>query len=295
MDEGYLRDRLKRNESTAATATVNYIPKLCANDLFSKFINQTDEIFEASRKWYKKHISSFSEKRTDLPKDALCEILESKDNTMYTREPISIRAIPNIVDVVSDNVAITGRDARLLESISRKLFAHYIDSQKAIPLYFDLRKFDIPKVLREHEGEKLCLLPLLLAQQLFEVPLEFEDEHLATNTQVAYDKLMNAFDRKENESPEFVVILFGLDNAPFTAEAIIQSWLMGSRKNARIVVVCTNENRVLDENCIKFVDTKDESTHHYSKVILYFDEKTNEVCMKLHPSPTFRIQLIENE
>lgn len=295
MDEGYLRDRLKRQESTVASASVKYIPKFCANDLFARFIDQTDEIFEASRKWYKKHANSFSEKRTDLPREVSCEILESKDNTMYTREPITIRAIPNIVETVSDNIAIVGKDVRLLERISRKLYAHYIDSQRAIPLYFDLRKFDVPRVLREHEDEKACILPLLFAQQLFEVPVELEEDHLATNIQVPYDKLLNAFDREGKGSPEFVVILFGLDDAPFTAEAIIQSWLMGSRKNVRIVVVCTNEKHVLEENCAKFVDIKDENKRQYSHVILYFDEKTNEVCMKQHPSPTFRIQLIENE
>jgi len=294
MSEDYLRDRLKRNESTATTTTIKYTAKLCANDMFGRFVDGDNEIYLASHKWYEHHRRSFSDKKIDLPRSICCEILESKDNTLYTRNPITIRAIPDIVDSVNSNIAIVGSNKSLLENIAKSLFVHYLYNRKAIPLYFDLRKFDIPKVLREHEDEKASLLPLLLANQLFSIPIELEGENLAPNILHVYEKLMDSFNKEVIDGPEFIVILYGLDEAPFTAEAIIQSWFMGSRKNVRIVVVGTNNHGVLDENCAKFVNIKDESKRQYSRVVLYFDEKTNEVCMKQYPSPTFRIQLLED-
>lgn len=294
MDENYLRDRLKRNESNATTTIVQYTYKLCANDLFKGFIDSSDEIYIVSREWYKQNHLDFVKEKTDLLRGVFCEILTSKDNTLYTRAPITIRAIPNIVDMTDCNIAIVGKNKSLLEVISKALFVHYMNNARAIPLYFDLRRFNIPEVLRKHDDEKACLLPLLLAHQLFGAPIELEDDHLAPNIQAAYDKLMLAFDREIDDGPEFIVILYGLDEAPFTAEAIIQSWLMGSRKNVRIIVVGTNENGVLDKNCARFVDIKDEHKRQYSRVVLYFDEQTNEVVMKQHPSPTFRIQLLDN-
>lgn len=294
MEENYLRDRLKRNESTAATVTVQYTYKLCANDLFGRFADSTDEVYLASRDWYKRNRMDFVDEKINLPGRVCCEIQASKDNALYTRNPISIHAIPNIVDIINFNIAIVGKNKSLLENISKSLFVRYIKNPKAIPIYFDLRKFDIPKVLREYEDEKASLLPLLLAHQLFGAPIELENDHLGSSIQTAYDKLMVAFDRETADSPEFIIILYGLDEAPFTAEAMIQSWLMGSRKNVQIVVVGTNDNGVLDKNCARFVDVRDECKRQYSRVVLYFDQETNEVVMKQHPSPNFRIQLLDD-
>ena len=90
------------------------------------------------------------------------------------------------------------------------------------------------------------------------------------------------------------MILYALDKAAFLSEAIYQSWELGAFKNVRIVVMCSNENNLLDENCSHFFSIKDDTRRMYSKPILYFDEKTNEVAFKQKDSPELRIKIVEH-
>ena len=289
----YVQDRLRRNESTASTQIIKYVSKLCVNDWFDSCLDEKDEIYISSLAWYRQS-KKFKGKNINVLPNIQCEILESPDNKLYTRAPISIRAIPEIIGILNDNAAVIGSNKEILEELSKAIYVYLLTNKKSIPLYFDLRDFDIPVALRAAEKEKFRLLPLLITKMLFGTALELINEDLDPNLAAAYEITLRAFERETENSPEIVVILYALESAPFLAEAVYQSWLLGAQKNVRIVVLSTNENGVLDANCCKFMDIKDESKRMYSHGVLYFDEKTNEVVIGQKPSPSFRIKLVDD-
>lgn len=295
MKEGYVQERLRKNASTISTKTTKYVSKLCVNDLFDKAADESCDIYLASVLWHKRHIRAFGKRSIEIPKETRFEILESPDNSLYTREPLSIRALPDVVEIVNTNIAIIGDDLTNLYRLSKELFAQLLTRKKVIPLYYDFRRFDIPAALTGDESEKIALLPLLITQQLHSDSVDADNYQPDSALMEKYRMLLDAFDKDTGGEEEYIVILYALEKAPYLAEAIYQSWELGARKNVRIVVVSSNENEVLDVNCARFADPKDESKRRYSKTVLYFDEKTNEVMMKQHPSPVFRIKLIEDK
>lgn len=285
----YAQNRLRRNESTAATQITKYTPKLCVNDMFNFLSDESNDIYIASTLWYQRSKYHFSRNETDLPVNMKFEILESKDNTLFTRSPLSIKALPDVIELSNDNVAIINTDRDSLGRLSKELFFQLLLRKKLIPLYFDFRNFDIPEVL--DNGEKgLALLPMLLTRQLYDIPIDEDSFQDGTILMEKYIQLMHYFDKDNAGFKEFVVILYALEEAPFLAEAIYQSWDLGAHINVRIVVLSTNES-ILDVNCATFYSTKDDSKRMYTKPILYFDNRTNEVCINQKPSPKFRISI----
>ena len=135
------------------------------------------------------------------------------------------------------------------------------------------------------------MLPLLIARQLFCESFKFSDLEQDPILLNSYKTIIKGFENESNSEEEYVVILYGLDDAPFLAESIYQCWALGAFKNVRIVVFCSNEGKVLDRNCADFCNINDEKRKMYSKCVLYFDEKTNRVAMKQQPGPEYRIQL----
>ena len=294
----YAQDRLRRNESNAPTTTTEYIPKICVNDLFQKQADY-NTIFEASSSWYKRHIRSFRSIKND---GIEFEITESPSNTLYSRSPISYVALPDVVEMVNENIAVISNNQKDLFSLSKELFVQLLTRKKVIPIYYDLHSFAIPKELdcvkfsdwttdKKKEKAELLLLPLLIARQLFCESFKFADLEQDCVLMDSYKTIIANFENESNSKNEYVVILYGLDDAPFLAESIYQCWALGAFKNVRIVVFCSNEGEVLDRNCADFCNINDEKRKMYSKCILYFDEKTNRVAMKQQPSPEYRIRL----
>lgn len=295
MNEGYIRDRLRKNESTASTEIIKYTHKLCANDLFQGTADESNDVYTASLLWFKKHIGCLNKDQVFTHRETRFEILESTNNTIYTRIPLSVRAFPDVVELVNTNIAVVSDDLSILEGLSKELYFQLLARKRVIPLYYDFRNFDIPTALEGDEKEKLCLLPLLLTQQLYDFTINAENIKPDSTLMERYKQLLEYFDKKENDSKEYVVILYALDQAAFLAEAIYQSWDLGSRKNVKIVVFCSNDNGILDASCLHFFSIKDERKKMYSKLILYFDSKTNQVVCHQKPSPQFRIRIIESE
>ena len=293
VDWEYVQDRLRRNKSTASTKITEYCPKLCVNDLFDKLADKSSDIYLASVMWYKRHNRSFGRKFTEMPEDKKIEILESSSNSLYTRAPVSITALPDIAELININAAVISDDLDDLDRLSKELFVQLLMRKKVIPLYYNLRYFDIPDVLNEDEdeNEKVSLLPLLLAQQLYGTSIRTDDNQLNPDLLEKYKMLMNAFDKDTEGKKEYIVILYALEKAPYLAEAIYQSWELGSRKNVRIIVLSSNQKGVLDVNCSKFFSIEDESKKMYSRPILYFDENKNEVAIMQQNGPEFRIKI----
>lgn len=294
MDEVYIRDRLRKNESTASMEIIKYTHKLCVNDLFQGTADESNDVYTASLLWFKGHIGCLNEDKVFTHRETLFEILESTKNTIYTRTPLSVRALPDVVELVNTNVAVVSDNLGVLEGLSKELYSQLLARKRVIPLYYDFRNFDIPTALEGDEKEKLCLLPLLLTQQLYDFTVDAENLKPDSTLMERYRQLLECFDKKADDLKEYVVILYALEQAVFLAEAIYQSWDLGSRKNVKIVVLCSNDNGILDVNCLRFFSIKDESEKMYSKLVLYFDEKTNEVVCKQKPSPEFRIRVIES-
>lgn len=294
----YAQDRLRRNESTALAKTTEYIPKLCINDLFQKQADR-NTIFEASISWYKRHIRSFRSIKTD---GIEFEIIESGNNTLYSRAPVSYVALPDVVEMVNENIAVISNNQKDLLSLSKELFVQLVTRKKVIPIYYDLRSFAIPKELdcvelsdwtidKKKEKAELLLLPLLIARQLFCESFKFSDLEQDPILLKSYKTIIEDFEDESNSEKKYVVILYGLDDAPFLAESIYQCWALGAFKNVRIVVFCSNKGEVLDRNCADFCNINDEKRKMYSKCVLYFDKKTNRIAKKQQPSPEYRIQL----
>ncbi|MBR2261765.1 MAG: type IV secretory system conjugative DNA transfer family protein [Paludibacteraceae bacterium] len=286
----YAQNRLRRNESTASTQITKYTPKLCVNDLFNHSVDESNDIYIASTLWHQRNIYLFSRNETVLPVDMSFEILESKDNTLFTRSPLSIKALPDVIELSNDNVAIINTDPDSLGRLSKDLFSQLLFRKKLIPLYFDFRNFNIPDVLDDEE-KRLSLLPLLLTKQLYDIPIDGDSFHDSTILMDKYTQLMHYFDEDNKGIKEFVVIIYALEESSFLSEAIYQSWELGARKNVKIVVLSTNAESILDVNCAKFYSIKDDSKKMYTKPMIYFDELTNEVCIKQKPSPKFRISI----
>lgn len=287
----YAQDRLRRNESTASTKINKYVSKLCVNDLFQKSADEKNDIYAATALWYKRNIKGFSEDKLYIPRETSFEILESTNNNLYTRAPLSIRALPDVIELVNTSVAVICDDFVNLERLSKELFSQLLARKKVIPLYFDFHNFEIPEVLANDEEEKVSLLPLLIAQQLYGIPVDADNCQANSALMEKYRQLLEHFDKDTDDTKEYIVILYALEKAPFLAEAIYQSWDLGARKNVKIVVLSSNEGSVLDVNCFKFFNIKDDSMKMYSKLTLYFDEETNEVYTKQKPSPEFRIRI----
>lgn len=259
VDWEYVQDRLRRNKSTASTKITKYCPKLCVNDLFDKSADKSSDIYLASVTWYKRHNRSFGRKFTEMSEDKKIEILESSSNSLYTRAPVSITALPDIAELININAAVIRDDLDDLDRLSKELFVQLLMRKKVIPLYYNLRYFDIPDVLNEDEDEKVSLLPLLLAQNLYGTSIKTDDNQLNPDLLEKYKMLMNAFDKDTEGKKEYIVILYALEKTPYLAEAIYQSWELGSRKNVRIIVLTSNQKGVLDVNCSKFFSIEDES------------------------------------
>lgn len=295
MNEVYIRDQLRKNESTASTEVTKYTHKLCANDIFSRAVNESDEIYAATILWFKRHMSRLSEKKPLTRSETLFEILEEKDNTVYTRAPLSVSALPDVVEMVNTNIAVVGDNLDVLAMLSKELYSQLLRRKKVIPLYYDFHNFSIPDVLDDDEKERLSLLPLLITQQLYGISIDEASIKTESTLMTRYRQLLENFDRSPGEEQEYVVILYPLDKAPFLAEAVYQSWDLGAHPNVRIVTMCSNENNLLDVNCSKFYDFREDSKRMYSKPVLYFDEKTNEVAIRQKDSPKFRIRIIESK
>lgn len=295
MNEGYIRDRLRKNESTASTEIINYTHKLCVNDLFHGTADESNPVYTASLLWFKEHMGCFSENKVFSYRETLFEILESTNNAIYTRIPLSVRALPDVVELIKTNIAIVSDDHAVLEGLSKELYSQLLARKKVIPLYYDFRSFEIPAVLECDEKEKLCLLPLLLTQQLYGISVDVESSKSDSTLMERYRQLLERFNSVSDEEKEYVVILYALDKATFLSEAIYQSWELGAFKNVRIVVMCSNENSLLDVNSSHFFSIKDDTRRMYSKPILYFDEKTNEVAFKQKDSPKLRIRIVEGK
>lgn len=294
MNEGYIHDRLRKNESTAAAEVIPYTQKLCVNDLFQGAVDEANPVYTASLSWFKEHTGCVGESRISSYRNTLFEILESADNPIYTRNPISVYALPDVVELVKNNIAIVSDDHSVLEGLSVSLYSQLLTRKKAIPLYYDFRRFDIPTALEGDEKEKLCLLPLLLTQQLYGIAVDAESFRSDSTLMGRYKQLLESFNSDPDKEKEYIVILYALDKAAFLSEAIFQSWELGAFKNVKIVVLCSNESKLLDVNCSKFFNIKDDTTRMYSKPVLYFDEKTNEVAFKQKDSPTLRIRVVES-
>lgn len=295
MNEGHIRDRLRKNESTALTEIIKYTHKLCVNDLFQGTADESNDVYTASLLWFKGHIGCLNEDKIFSRRETLFEILESTNNTIYTRTPISVRALPDVVELVNTNIAIVSDDLSVLEGLSKELYFQLLARKRVIPLYYDFRNFDIPTVLEGDEKGKLCLLPLLLTQQLYGITVDAENSKTDSTLMERYRQLLENFNNGSDEAKEYVVILYALDKAAFLSEAVYQSWELGAFKNVRIVVLCSNESGLLDINCSNFFSIKDDSKRMYSKPILYFDEKTNEVAFKQKDSPKLRIRIVEGK
>lgn len=294
MNEGYIRDRLRKNESTASTEVIQYTQKLCVNDLFQGIADEANPIYTASLSWFKEHIDCAGKDNNFSYSETLFEILESANNSIYTRNPLSVCALPDVVELVKTNIAIVSDNYSALEGISKELYSQLLARKRVIPLYYDFRSFDIPSVLDDDEKEKLCLLPLLLTQQIYGLTVNAESIKPDSTLMGKYKQLLESFNSDPDEEKEYIVILYALDKAAFLSEAIYQSWELGAFNNVKIVVICSNENSLLDVNCSKFFSIKDDTTRMYSKPILYFDEKTNEVAFKQKDSPTLRIRIVES-
>ena len=294
MNEGYIRDRLRKNESAASTEIIKYTHKLCVNDLFQRSVDESNNIYTATSLWLKRQTGFFEEDTVLAHRGILFEILESTNNNVYTRVPLSIRALPDVVELANTNIAVVCDNYAILEGLSKELYSQLLVRKKVIPLYYDFHNFDIPTALEDDEKTKLHLLPLLIAQQLFDITVDTDSYKPDSVLMKKYGQLLECFDDEFDETQEYVVILYALDKAKFLAEAIYQSWELGAHKNVRIVVMCSNESGLLDVNCSKFCDIKDDSKRMYSKPILYFDEKTNEVAFKQKDTPELRINVIEN-
>ena len=135
---------------------------------------------------------------------------------------------------------------------------------------------------------------MLLTQQIYGLTVNAESIKPDSTLMGKYKQLLESFNSDPDEEKEYIVILYALDKAAFLSEAIYQSWELGAFNNVKIVVICSNENSLLDVNCSKFFSIKDDTTRMYSKPILYFDEKTNEVAFKQKDSPTLRIRIVES-
>lgn len=294
MNETYIRDRLRKNESTASTEIIQYTHKLCVNDLFKGIADESNPFYTASLLWYKEHIGRECENRAFSYSETLFEILESTNNVLYTRTPLSVCALPDVVEMVKTNIAIVSDDNTVLEGLSIALYSQLLARKKVIPLYYDFRRFDIPAVLEGDEKEQLCLLPLLLTQQLYGITVDAESTEPDSALMESYKQLLESFSNDPAGEKEYIVILYALDKAAFLSEAIYQSWELGAFKNVRIVVMCSNENNLLDVNCSHFFIIKDDTRRMYSKPILYFDKKTNEVTFKQKDSPELRIKIVEH-
>lgn len=294
MNETYIRDRLRKNESTASTEIIQYTHKLCVNDLFKGIADESNPFYTASLLWYKEHIGRECENRAFSYSETLFEILESTNNVLYTRTPLSVCALPDVVEMVKTNIAIVSDDNTVLEGLSIALYSQLLARKKVIPLYYDFRRFDIPAVLEGDEKEQLCLLPLLLTQQLYGITVDAESTEPDSALMESYKQLLESFSNDPAGEKEYIVILYALDKAAFLSEAIYQSWELGAFKNVRIVVMCSNENNLLDVNCSHFFSIKDDTRRMYSKPILYFDKKTNEVTFKQKDSPELRIKIVEH-
>ena len=290
----YVQDRLRRNESLASTEVIKYVSKLCVNDLFDRSADESNDIYIASTAWHKRNFEDFGKENINTQEKMKFKILESPNNNLYTRTPLSIKALPDVVELANTNIAIISDDLIKLGRLSKELFAQLLMRKKVIPLYYDFHRFDIPVALTDDENKKIAILPLLITQQLYGDSIDIGNYQPGSTLMEKYRMLMGAFNKDTGGEKEYIVILYALEKAPYLAEAIYQSWELGAHKNVKIVVVSTNENEVLDVNCARFTDPEDESKQRYSKAVLYFDIELNEVKMKQHPSPAFRIQLIED-
>lgn len=294
MDEGYIHDRLNKTESTAMSKITKYTKKLCINDFFDTFIDESYDLYRASVEWYKRNAVQLFEGGCEVDKNLLCEIQESSENKFYTRNPICARVIPNIVEMIDDNIAIIGEDKNALEQIAKEVYKFVLNGGKAIPIYCDMNGFKVPKPLLEEKEAKYETLPLLITHRLFDLPLDIKDNELSNELGEAYSKVLEAFNREDISTPEYVIILNALDSAYNLVEGIYQTWKLGACKNVRIVVLTSNRDGILDKNCACFSDSENKEKRLYSRTVLYYDEEHETICARQEDSPAFRINIINS-
>lgn len=80
-----------------------------------------------------------------------------------------------------------------------------------------------------------------------------------------------------------------MEQAELWWDAILQSWQLGSLPNVQLFVT-TAEPKLLTINAASLF-RKTENVKPFTKIILYFDDDTNEVKGRQEPAPEVRLLL----
>ena len=213
-----------------------------------------------------------------------------------------------------ENIAIYGEDGDILSAAAHQVYQRTLASGQMIPIYFSMEDLatDWSLLTQRYSKEELTLAVLSIAKNLFDVKLpempeipadadlkkiELPDFSKATMEKLQW--LMQRFRQKPEGMPRYLIILDRLDLATYAFDAIWQSSTLAEFPNVRVFAT-TTQRELLNENCANYamrakVESQRDRNAHFifgSKMVLYFNEETNEVCAKQGESPRIQLEVI---